>query len=168
LWSSHWGCSFGLSIFAVHERLAFTMAADSRKEFLEERRQYIDAEVTNARRHREIVIAGAAGTLALSITFLEEIAPTPVPWTLWFLGVGWVAMLVSLALSVLSFRVTVHAHQSNRRRLDKLYLGEGAEEEQKEVDSWNQKTVSAGSWADALLALGMGCLAVFAFLNVAL
>lgn len=144
------------------------MAPDDRKEFLEERRRYIEAEVTNARRHREIVIAGAAGTLALSITFLEKIAPTPVPWTLWFLGVGWLAMLGSLAFSVFSFRVTVQAHQANRRRFDKLYLGEAADEEQRAVDGWNQKTVSFGSWADGLLALGMACLAVFAFLNVAL
>lgn len=47
--------------------------------FLAERQKIVDARQRTQQRFDQIVSAGAAGALVLSITFLERIAPSPDP-----------------------------------------------------------------------------------------
>jgi hypothetical protein len=47
-------------------------------------------------RYDQAVLALAGGSLALSITFLEKIAPNPARWTTWILGIAWLLLIASL------------------------------------------------------------------------
>ena len=51
-------------------------------------------------RYDQAILALAGGALALSITFLEKIAPHPVPWTFILLAAAWLCLIASVLLEL--------------------------------------------------------------------
>src|SRR5262245_8526451 len=75
-----------------------TEAEPSLKEevYLDERKLLVDLEQKSADQHDKAILTLAAGGLALSITFLEKIAPNPRPDTLWLIAFSWGGFITSL------------------------------------------------------------------------
>ncbi|MGC2423799.1 MAG: hypothetical protein WA666_05535 [Nitrospirota bacterium] len=71
--------------------------------YLEERKSLIEANKNTAQQFDKAVLTLAAGALALSLTFIEKIAPAPVKWTLWFLAFSWIAFVISILSTLISF-----------------------------------------------------------------
>lgn len=88
------------------------------KQFLVVRADYTSRERVASENAEKSLIAGAAGALALSVTFVEKLAPDPLRPTLWVLGAGWLFLLISLAGSLLSFVLRSHAYRMARESLD--------------------------------------------------
>lgn len=57
--------------------------------YLEERKILIDAERDTAQQFDKAILTLAAGALALSITFINQIAPQPIPNSICFLITAW-------------------------------------------------------------------------------
>ena len=57
--------------------------------YLEERKQLIDAARESARSFDKAVLAFGSVVFGFSIAFVKDIAPTPVPDTLKWLGISW-------------------------------------------------------------------------------
>jgi hypothetical protein len=132
--------------------------------FLETRADYIARERVASEQAEKVLIAGAAGVLALSVTFLEKIAPTPKPETLALLAIGWLLLLLSLAASLVTFVLRSQNYRSAREALD-LTAGTG-KPDFRNVDSMNK-------WLDGLLHVrlwtlvaGVVLLVVFAYTNI--
>lgn len=51
-------------------------------------------------RYDKAILTLAGGALALSITFLEKIAPNPVAWTFFFLSCSWLCLIASVLLEL--------------------------------------------------------------------
>jgi len=47
-------------------------------------------------RYDQWVLTLSGGALAISLTFLEKIAPQPAPWTLWLLGLSWLSFISAI------------------------------------------------------------------------
>lgn len=86
--------------------------------FLAVRSDYLARERAASEQGERVLIAGAAGALALSVTFVEKIAPHPQPSSLHLVAIGWTLLLVSLCASLLTFVVRSHGFRRAREALD--------------------------------------------------
>lgn len=138
-------------------------------QFLVVRGDYTNRERVASENAEKSLIAGAAGALALSVTFIEKLAPNPSGPSLSVLGVGWLLLLVSLAGSLLSFVLRSHAYRLARESLDAAVLSG-----QLDLSNVDMSAVSRSNRSlDRLnhvrlwsLLLGVVLLVVFAFYNL--
>ena len=91
-------------------------------QFLAERQRIVDARQRAQQRIDQLVSAGAVGALVLSITFLEKIAPTPVPRTLPVLFAAWVALACSLGSNFVSHYASERAFENFLTAFDRAFL----------------------------------------------
>lgn len=55
-----------------------------------------DQAFKTSERYDQWILTISGGALAVSVTFLEKIAPKPAPYTLWFLGFAWGGYIIAL------------------------------------------------------------------------
>ena len=131
--------------------------------FLAERAKIVEARQRVQQRSEQLVTAGAVGALVLSITFLDKIAPTPIRSSGRFLSTAWWLLLGSLLATLAATLVSQSAFDDHLAAFDRAYT-------QGEVFKMPTTRTSVARWLFAggagLLCLGVGALAVFAFLNV--
>lgn len=132
--------------------------------YLKTRDDYLARERAAAEKTDQVLLAGAAGALALSLTFLEKIAPHPVTTTKWMLGASWCSLLVSLAGGLLAFELRAQGYALAARKLD----------EAQDIDKMDMKWIRRCNRGllclkvVSLIALfaGVALLVLFAFSNV--
>jgi hypothetical protein len=125
-----------------------------------ERKQSIaslDADVTAAAAAFDKIVSYlAGGALALSITFLHDIAPAPVHEGR--LAIAWTALWGALIASMFSF---IASDSANRKLIDRLSAGEGLKRD------WRYYATLVLNWVSAAgVVVGTGSLAWFAYANV--
>lgn len=107
--------------------------------YLEERKQLIAAERETAQQFDKAILTLAAGALALSITFINQIAPNPKPHSVYFLIGAWILFCSSILSTLISFLTSQAACRKQRDILDdKLSSRE------------NNKSNKAASWTNRL------------------
>lgn len=107
--------------------------------YLEERKQLVAAERDTAQQFDKAILTLAAGALALSITFINQIAPNPKPHSVYFLIGAWILFCSSLLSTLISFLTSQVACRKQRDILDdKLSSKE------------NNKSNKAASWTNRL------------------
>jgi hypothetical protein len=100
----------------------------------------------------------AAGTLAVSVTFAHDIAPTPQTGSAVLLLVGWAALGLAVIAIVSSFLLS---QVEIRRQLGALDAGR-----QHRLGKVAAVTFTANLLAGALLVAGLSLLAVYVFTNI--
>jgi len=110
---------------------------DPHKSYLDERRVIESSEADAAKSFDQAMLTLSGGALGLSVTFIEHIAPRPLPWTLWILFPGMLFLGLSLALTLASFLISQYACRQSRHDLDRLYDAEFAQRfETESIDDW--------------------------------
>jgi hypothetical protein len=100
----------------------------------------------------------SGGSLALSISFVKDIAPHPT--SVWAIQGSWIAMSFSLALILISYAVSVQVH---RRIID----AHRAEKSYGDHPAWVRVGVAVLNHASGIAFLvGAALLVFFAFVNV--
>jgi hypothetical protein len=132
--------------------------------FLVERQRFIDGRQRVQQRVDQLVTGGAAGALALSITFVEKLAPSVLAWTRLLLLGAWGTLALSLCLSLISHYVSVRAFDATIVEFDRCY--QHAAEFHSPASTRYAQVISYG--AAATLIGGVLLLAAFAFLNMQL
>jgi hypothetical protein len=129
---------------------------ERRRHLEQQRRQSLDEF------DRQVLIL-AAGALALSITYLHNIAARPLAWTIVLLILAWAALLTAIVATVLSFRESakaflqqIKAEDENYRTGKPLVVDEAAALRTR----WLTRIAALG------FALGLSFLALFAVFNV--
>ncbi len=89
--------------------------------YFRERTILVEMEQKSADQHDKAILAIASGGLALSVTFLKDIAPHPLPETWKYLGISWVCFVVSILAILLSFLTSQSACRKQRDFLDDQY-----------------------------------------------
>src|ERR1051325_2843837 len=131
-------------------------------------------------RYDKAVLALAGGALALSVTFLEKIAPHPVPWTFILLALAWLCLIASVLLELyaLSTSQTVTneqiaiADEEYREYLLSLPDHPAIPEPLRVpkspdvVERWRNKTRRFNDWSRWLLSIGIFLLCAFCFFNL--
>jgi len=142
---------------------------DSYTQFLAVRGDYISRERVASEHADHVLIAGAAGALALSVTFIEKIAANPIAATRPILAAGWLLLLASLGMSLGSYVLRSRAYQHAREILDNAVLA--GELELSKVDlstvttrnRWLIWLLHVRLWT---LVFGVISVVLFAFVNV--
>ena len=93
--------------------------------YLKERASLIDAEHSSSDEHDKAALTLSGGALALSITFLEKIAPNPSPESTWILFVAWAGFILSITSVLAGFHLSQLACRKQRDILDQMQLSGG-------------------------------------------
>jgi hypothetical protein len=137
----------------------------SQATYLQERSTLIEMEQKNAEQHDKTVLAISMGGLALSITFLKEIAPHPQPETLIWIELAWACFVASLLTILASFLTGQWACRKHRDYLDLLYLGE-RDGVASTSSRWSRITDCFNVVSYILVFLAVGFLAYFSCCNL--
>jgi len=90
--------------------------------YLDERRALIQAEKTGSQQFDKAILTLAAGALAISLTFVQNLAPHPEKWTIWFLSISWVAFILSILSTLCSFLTSQSAFRKQVKIIEKRLL----------------------------------------------
>ncbi len=78
-------------------------------QYLTERESLLKTKKETVTQLDKALLTLNAGALAISITFIREIAPHPENWTMLLLIVSWMSFVASLVFTLLSFRKSAEA-----------------------------------------------------------
>jgi hypothetical protein len=140
------------------------------------RRERLDRAYTDSiREYDRLVTWVSGGALLVSITFVEKLAPHPIPATAWLLGLSWALLAGALLLSLISQYASSRVHSWRMGELDHLQkpLAERPANWSAEAGRLSRGArvwALATKWTTALsglvLVAGMVALSRFAFQNV--
>lgn len=143
--------------------------------FIARTNQLDELAFKTSERYDQWVLSLAGGALAVSITFLEKIAPHPAPWTLWILALSWLSFIVSI---LAGFYAIHHSREAIYREMEiasenydtfistcstQNMLGETPTKKENEP---RFKVENSNKCARGCLAGGTFCLCVFALMNL--
>jgi hypothetical protein len=129
----------------------------------DERKEYIDAARESARTFDKAALTFGSAVFGFSIAFLKDIAPTPAPETLKWLGTSWVLFSFGLLAILLSFLF------SHRACLFEIEVGEktmGNKDFKRERNLWSKATNWCNIGCVVFLFLGLLCWSKFALDNL--
>ncbi len=132
--------------------------------YLDERRPLIEAEQKGAQQFDKAILTLAGGALAISLTFIKNIAPHPKVWTIYWLALAWIAFIVSLLSTLCSFLTSQSACRKQRDILENEFFNS--------EDSHNENNISAlwtkrlNLFSIILFVLGIIFLSIFSIGNI--
>jgi hypothetical protein len=109
----------------------------------------------------------SSGALGLSLTFIKDVAP--IGQAVWIpsLFVSWVAFLLCLLVTLISFRISILALEGMLPHLNEFYLNSNAEAFDKHRESWLTKAVDWLAWAGIILFIcGVFFTMMFVYANI--
>lgn len=140
------------------------MAKTIYERYLDARTDYLARERAAYEKTDQVLLAGAAGALALSVTFIEKIASTPLAATMWMLGSSWLSLLASLGAALVSYELRSQTFALARRTLDKAQ--DPDKMNMKLVDRCNGVLLGLKAVSLVTLLIGVVLLVLFAYRNV--
>jgi hypothetical protein len=130
-----------------------------------ERQMLVEAGDKNIEQHDKAMLTLSAGALALSLTFVEKIAPHPIPATQFLLGIAWLFFILSLIVILASFQTSHKAYCRQREIIDEQHCPTPG----KECDSrnnWAYWTEGLNICSYSCFILGVIFLASFSWSNL--
>lgn len=133
--------------------------------YFRERGTLIEIEQKSADQHDKAILTISTGGLALSITFLKDIAPDPSKGTLVLVGISWICFGLSMLTILFSFLSSQIACRRQRDLLDELYL-DGTRDQEKKANWWSSLTHWLNLASYILVFVAICFLALFSWLNL--
>lgn len=122
-------------------------------------------------RYEKLLSLVAGGALVISLTFIEKIAPAPIPYTRWVILPGWILLAVGVMSSLVAIFQSQNAIQKKIENLDTEITKEldPTNEELQSIDSSSNPHADKVKIANGIslysTLLGLLFLILFAFLN---
>lgn len=133
-------------------------------EYLGCRDGYDKAELEVSRRYDQWILTLSGGALALSITFIEKIAPSPAIHTLHWLKWSWFLFVLSLLGGLVSLLTSQSAIREQRRELDEAF--QTRRPPTCRTRKWFTRLTNLLNWGTAIVFVaGVSSLCMFAFRN---
>jgi hypothetical protein len=129
------------------------------------RQRYDSQLVEMSGRYDKWILTLSGGALALSITFIEKIAPEPTPASVIWLQVAWALLVLAMLTGLISLMTSQQAIRQCMKELDDSY------QEDRPVNQTFPKGFSTATnilnWASAFLfCLGVAAMCWFSFVNM--
>ena len=149
--------------------------------YTKERDALREDALQSGERYDKAILSLAGGALALSVTFLEKIAPHPFVWSYALLGVAWLCLIVAILLELyaLAKTQTVTNMQMDLAGAEYLaYLRSSPEGQsvappasepvkpQEEIDRHKKRTRGLNTWSLRSLTAGIGLICLFSLVNL--
>lgn len=134
-----------------------------------------DLAFKTSERYDQWVLTLAGGALAISLTFLEKIAPEPATYTLWLLGLSWLAYIVAILAGFFAIhysREAIYREMQIARENFDSFMASGtaanpAGDPPSKSENPHRAHVSrSNTISRSCLALGTALLCAFALLNL--
>jgi len=109
----------------------------------------------------------SSGALGLSLAFIKDVAP--IGQAVWIpsLFVSWVAFLLCILVTLISFRISILALEAMVPHLDDFYLKGNAEAFNKHRENWLTKAVELLAWTGIFLFIcGVFFTMMFVYANI--
>jgi len=135
--------------------------------YLDERKSLNDAIKETAHQFDKAILTLAAGALALSLTFIKDIAPTPKIGTFYLLFFAWATFIISILATLISFFTSQKACQRQIKIVEIEFLEERSEENDNDKmdNPFNRYTRILNMVSIAFFILGVILLIIFSSLN---
>jgi hypothetical protein len=135
---------------------------ENKKEIYEKERQLLfEAELDQSRQFDKNILALASGSFALSLLFIQQVAPNLILDSPSYLIVSWTAFISSILLTLISFLISQQALSRQREILDLWYT------EDKNLKNGFIGWIKLLNWLSMLFFIsGVICLAIFCFRNL--
>lgn len=143
------------------------MSEDRYNHFWEEYKISEQQMLAQGTKLSQAIITISGGALALSVTFLEKIAASPIPCTLPILGISWLLLCLSLLSIMLSI---ASSHRAMDNHLDYLIecLNDPEKDYERPNNPSNETTIVRRKISLWTCVSGVIFLATFAFINAVL
>jgi len=92
--------------------------------YRDERKALVESEHASADGFDKHILTLASGALAVSLVFLEKIAPEPKQATLPYLYLAWGTLVLALCFILSSFLTSQHAHRKQRQLPEETFYSE--------------------------------------------
>lgn len=89
--------------------------------YVKERDGLRDASLQISERYDKWMLVLSGGALALSLTFIEKVAPHPLPWSFGVLLVAWILLIISVVLELHALATSQRALTEQVSLLDREY-----------------------------------------------
>ena len=89
-------------------------------QYVEFKKQAAEGLLSAANQFDKAILTLAAGALAISLTFVKDIAAHPDPATVRLLGCAWSGFIGSILFTLLSFQASMFAFQRHDRIIDTI------------------------------------------------
>ena len=122
-------------------------------------------------RYEKLQSLVAGGTLAVSVTFIEKLAPHPIPGSRWVALAGWSLLGVSLVSSLVAVSQSQNAIQKKIENLDteilqRLYPNDERYQGIVAENPFLRRLQLANGLSLWATVIGLSCIILFAFLNL--
>jgi hypothetical protein len=131
--------------------------------YLKERAVMLDLIRANADQHDKAILQLTAATLGVSVTFIAQVAKSPLSCSWWLFGTGWTLLFLSLFAMLTSFHTGQRACHEQLHGWDALYR-DGTP--QPECNSWSTATTWLSRGSCALFLLGVLMILIFSWINL--
>ena len=130
-----------------------------------ERSSLVELEMKGAEQYDKAALTLSGGALALSLTFIDDIAPNPIQCTLWLIGFAWLSLIVSITAVMISFQLSQSASRRQREIWDEAFL---ADDDQllKVPNKYSWWTDALNKTSLATFILGIILMSIFALTNL--
>lgn len=95
-----------------------------RQEYLQHRKYLIETSLGQIGQFDKLIVTLSSGALALSLTFIKDISPTPIPCSKFLIFVSWILFTISLIATLLSHYTSHKDMDFEIMKLDKNYEDE--------------------------------------------
>jgi hypothetical protein len=134
--------------------------------YLDERKSLNDAIKETSHQFDKAILTLAAGALALSLTFIKDIAPNPKTNTLILLFFAWGAFIISILSTLISFFTSQKACQRQIAILEREFLEEHAQEQLSKMENpYTIYTIRLNIVSITFFIFGVLLLIIFSSLN---
>ena len=164
------------------EEQDFRYLQEKYSSYVKERDALRDDSKEISGRYDKSVLTISGGALALSVAFIEKIAPDPISWTLVFLALSWVLLILSLLLELFALRLSQTATNEQITLLDCEYIqnspltddaicflettARSTGDQRQLVERIKQRTRNCNSVSIWALTAGIIFLCAFSFFNI--
>lgn len=134
--------------------------------YLDENKSLVSGEEASADQFDKNILTLAAGAVAISLVFLEKIAPHPEESTLVYLSCAWGGLVSSLLSTLISFLTSQHAYRRQREINDEIFFADPSPTPITRINWWGHTTKFLNWTSIFAFIFGLSMLAWFGVLNM--
>ena len=134
--------------------------------YLDQRENLNKSEYSVSEKYDHWLISLSAGALAISLTFIKDIAPNPDKSTIIYLILSWLFLLISILSSVYSLLTSQSAIRRAREILDDNYENNDKSNNSKPDNKYAKTTNFLNHFSMLSFTLGVILLCTFSIINM--
>ena len=139
--------------------------------YLKERSETIKLAFEMGGRYEKFYMFITGGAFISSLTFIESLAPNPIPYTKWLISIAWLTLALGMIITLFAIFTSQNALIRQREILD-LEQWKHMNPEDKDIQSLDSETNDyidkvkrRNSVSFTLTAIGLICLILFVIIN---